>query len=51
MANGLIIGFFIGMLVGGWWASYFMKMLKKNGYMKIEATDKLLDEIKIPKQR
>ena len=45
MVNGLIVGFLIGMLVGGWWASYFMKILKKNGYMKVEATDKLLDEL------
>ena len=46
MVNGIIIGFFVGMLVGGWLASYFIKMLKKDGYLKFEATDKLLDEFK-----
>lgn len=41
-----IIGFLIGSLCGGWYASWFIGNLKKNGYLKFEATDKLLKEIK-----
>ena len=46
MVTGLIIGFFIGMLAGGWYASWFIKILKKNGYAKFEVTQKFMDEMK-----
>jgi len=42
----LIIGFFIGMLVGGWWVTYFIKMMKKNGYAKFDVTQKFMNKIK-----
>ena len=40
-------GFFLlGMLVGGWYASYFTKKLKEGGYLKYELTDKFHKEMK-----
>lgn len=45
MITGLIIGFFIGALAGGWFASYYVKSLQKKGYAKFEVTDKFMKEI------
>ena len=49
-------GFFLlGMLVGGWYASFFNRKLKEGGYLKYELTDKFHKEMKTgpykPKQR
>ncbi len=41
-----LVSFFIGMLVGGFYAAWFNKSLKKNGYLKYELTDKFFKEIK-----
>ena len=43
---GIIIGFFIGMLFGGFCASIFIKTMKKNGYVIFDITQKFKDEIK-----
>jgi hypothetical protein len=43
----IIICFFIGMLVGGWFASIFIKILKRNGYVTFDITDKFRNELKI----
>jgi hypothetical protein len=46
MVTGLITGFFIGILVGGLYASWFIRTLKKNGYAKFKVTQKFMDEMK-----
>ena len=60
MSNDMIFlmcsGFFLlGMLVGGWYVSFFNRKLKEGGYLKYELTDKFHKEMKTgpykPKQR
>ena len=38
--------FFTGALLGGWYAAWFNKSLKKHGYLKYELTDKFHKEFK-----
>lgn len=40
MLTSFIIGFFIGVIVGGWYASWLIKRLKRKGYLMFEITDK-----------
>jgi hypothetical protein len=46
MVNFFIFGFFLGTLVGGWYSSYFIKIMKKRGYVNFDVTDKFMDEFK-----
>lgn len=45
VVDGLFIGFFVGAIAGGWYASYFVKSLQKRGYAKFEVTEKFKEEI------
>ena len=40
----MVEGFLIGVLVGGWYAYWFIKTMKKNGYVNFDITDKFKDE-------
>lgn len=46
MIDGIIIGFFIGSIAMGLCLNWFIKILKKNGYIEFDATDKLKSELK-----
>lgn len=46
MVTGLIIGFFIGSVTTAMYINWFIKQMKKQGYIKTEATQKLKDELK-----
>lgn len=46
MVTGLIIGFFIGSITTAIYINWFIKQMKKQGYIKTEATQKLKDELK-----
>ena len=46
MVIGLIIGFFIGSVTTALYINWFIKQMKKQGYIKTEATQKLKDELK-----
>jgi hypothetical protein len=46
MVTGLIIGFFIGSIITAIYINWFIKQMKKQGYIKTEATQKLKDELK-----
>ncbi len=46
LIEGLIIGFIVGSICGGMYVNWFIKMLKKQGYIKFEGTQKLKDEVK-----
>lgn len=46
MVASIIIAFFIGVLVGGRCASYIVKIMKRDGYVKFEVTKKFMDEMK-----
>jgi hypothetical protein len=43
--------FLLGVLGGGWYASFFNKRLKKNGYLVYELTDKFHKEMKTGKYK
>lgn len=45
MVTGLIIGFFIGGITTTIYINWFIKQMKNQGYIKTEATDKLLNEL------
>lgn len=45
MVNGIIIGFFIGSIVCCLYINWFIKTLKKKGYIIFDITDKFRDEI------
>ena len=38
--------FLLGVLVGGWYSSWFVGRLKKRGYLKFELTDKFIEKYK-----
>lgn len=38
----MIIEIIISFYVGGFYVNFFIRMMKKNGYIKYETTDKLL---------
>jgi hypothetical protein len=46
MITGLIIGFFIGSFICALYLIWFLKFCQKEGYLEIEATQKLKDLLK-----
>lgn len=46
MIDGIIIGFLIGVLVGGLYVSWLIKTMKKSGYVKFDVTQKFKEEMK-----
>jgi len=46
MTTGIIIGFFIGSITSAAYILWFLNQLKKQGYIKTEATQKLKDELR-----
>ncbi len=45
VADGIIVGFFIGSICSGLFCVWFIKYLKKTGRIKFEATEKILKEL------
>ena len=41
-----IVGFIIGTFCGGVYVNWFIRSLKKQGYIEFDATEKLKDELK-----
>jgi hypothetical protein len=47
MALAIILSFFAGAFLCGWYATWFTKNLMKNGYAKFEVTAKFMEEFKV----
>jgi undecaprenyl pyrophosphate phosphatase UppP len=41
-----IVGFIIGIFFGGMYVNWFIRSLKKQGYVTFDATEKLKDELR-----
>lgn len=46
-----IVGFLFGILIGGLYAVWFIRILKKNNYLKFELTEKFYKDFNTKKKK